>query len=208
MRIIEEKYSWAAQLQRRKATTHLILHHAAASGLSAQDIHRFHLGKGWAGIAYHYYVRKDGNIYTGRPENAVGGHTSGMNWCSIGVCFEGNFETDEMSREQKAAGLALAANIRARYPDIEIGGHREYGATACPGKNFPLEEMKNVDVRDAVPAWARDEFQEAVSLGITDGTGPLASVPRYQAAIMSLRAAKALGGDAAKTKTKGKGAKK
>lgn len=39
------------------------------------------------------------------------------------------------------------------------------------------------------PAWAKAEIEEAKALGITDGTAPMALIPRYQAAIMAKRAA-------------------
>lgn len=39
------------------------------------------------------------------------------------------------------------------------------------------------------PDWAQAELQEAIALGITDGTRPCALIPRYQAAIMAKRAA-------------------
>lgn len=203
MNIIEESYRWAYPLMQRKGTELVILHHAAAKGVSARDIHRAHLARGWSGIAYHYYVRSDGKVYRGRPENTVGGHTRGYNWCSIGICFEGNFEHDIMPQEQKEAGLELIAGIKRRYPGIRVGGHREYGATACPGKNFPLDEMKG-DVsmtgeeiakelekyyaRQELPEWAAEEFRRAVEAGISDGTRPMELIPRYQAAIMCLRA--------------------
>lgn len=41
------------------------------------------------------------------------------------------------------------------------------------------------------PDWAREELAEAVAMGITDGTRPMQPIPRYQAAIMAKRAAKA-----------------
>lgn len=41
-----------------------------------------------------------------------------------------------------------------------------------------------------VPAWAEKELAEAKELGITDGTNPTQLIPRYQAAIMALRAVK------------------
>lgn len=40
-----------------------------------------------------------------------------------------------------------------------------------------------------VPDWAKAELDEAVRLGITDGSEPMALIPRYQAAIMAKRAA-------------------
>ncbi len=42
-----------------------------------------------------------------------------------------------------------------------------------------------------LPGWAKEELEEAVELGITDGKDPMAYVPRYQAAIMAKRAVEA-----------------
>lgn len=41
-----------------------------------------------------------------------------------------------------------------------------------------------------VPAWAKKELEEAKAAGITDGSNPMALIPRYQAAIMAYRANK------------------
>lgn len=41
------------------------------------------------------------------------------------------------------------------------------------------------------PAWAADELEQAKQMGITDGTKPMALIPRYQAAIMCKRAVEA-----------------
>lgn len=38
------------------------------------------------------------------------------------------------------------------------------------------------------PAWAQKELNEAIKMGITDGTNPCSLIPRYQAAIMAKRA--------------------
>jgi N-acetylmuramoyl-L-alanine amidase len=41
-----------------------------------------------------------------------------------------------------------------------------------------------------VPEWAEEELEEAKAAGITDGTNLMQMIPRYQAAIMALRASK------------------
>lgn len=143
MEIIEPSYDWAYPLKERSDTDMLIIHHSAANGQTAEQIHNYHLGLGWSGIAYHYYVRQDGTVYRGRPEDMTGGHTSNYNSNSIGICFEGNFETETMSEAQLNAGIALIEDIKTRYPDIEVLGHRDLNSTACPGANFPFEEMTN-----------------------------------------------------------------
>lgn len=169
LNVIETNLAWAYALQTRAETTDLILHHEAGEG-AVEDIHRYHLSLGWSGIAYHYYVRRDGSVYRGRPENMKGGHTKNYNGTSIGICFEGNFETESMSEAQKTAGLALVADIRSRYPGIIVGGHKAYSATACPGKNFPLQEMKEVRALDNTPdAYAKEAVSWAQESGVLKG---------------------------------------
>lgn len=43
-------------------------------------------------------------------------------------------------------------------------------------------------LKQELPDWARQEYGEAVALGLTDGTNPCLPVPRYQAALMAKRA--------------------
>ena len=144
MEIVEKTYEWAKPLSKRKTTDVLILHHAGVTAASPDSIHRTHIGNGWSGIGYHYYVRKDGTIYRGRPEDTVGAHAYGANSHSIGVCFEGNYEVEtSMPAAQLAAGQALVADIKRRWGISKVIGHRDVaGATTdCPGKYFPLDTI-------------------------------------------------------------------
>ena len=43
--------------------------------------------------------------------------------------------------------------------------------------------------KQPVPAWAKKELEEAIRLGITDGSSPMQLIPRYQAVILAKRAA-------------------
>ena len=100
MQIIETTYKWAGTLARRSATRRIILHHAAAVTCTPQQVHQWHLANGWSGIGYHFFVRKDGSVYRGRPEDTVGAHAGNNNYDSIGVCFEGSFDREEMRRHR------------------------------------------------------------------------------------------------------------
>lgn len=141
MNIIEKDYNWAHELSARQVTNLIILHHAAAKSCTAEDVHRWHVGNGWAGIGYHYLVRKDGTIYRGRPEDTVGAHAYGANSHSIGVCFEGNYQVEQtMPAAQLAAGQALVADIKRRWGITKVIGHKDVAGstTDCPGKYFPF----------------------------------------------------------------------
>ncbi len=119
----------------------IVLHHAAANG-SVQDVHNWHLANGWAGIGYHFYVRKDGSIYRGRPENWIGSHTSGHN-SKIGICAEGNFDVEQMGAAQKNAIIELLDYLYEKYGKLKVYGHRDLDATACPGENYPFNDIVN-----------------------------------------------------------------
>ncbi len=143
MTVIEEQYDWANGLTKRTGTTnYIVLHHAEASKCTAQDIHRWHLANGWAGIGYHYFVRKDGSVYRGRPYNTIGAHCQGFNSNSVGICAEGKYETEIMPEAQKNAIIELCRELLTMYPGAKIVGHGDLNATSCPGANYPLTEIQ------------------------------------------------------------------
>lgn len=179
-------------LTKRTVTDRIILHHAAGNG-SVESVHNYHKSLGWSGIGYHYYVRKDGSIYRGRPEEMVGGHTSGYNYCSIGVCAEGNFETESMSDAQREAIRALVLDIRTRYPDTQTIRHKDVAATACPGKNYPFDYIAAAepDPEDTPPEtdtpsgmdWETERTLArawAMNTGLSDGERPQDGVKRIE----------------------------
>lgn len=142
MNIINSNFKFSTALTKRKSTKYIILHHRAGNG-DVQSIHQGHLANGWSGIGYHFYVRKDGSVYSGRPINTSGAHTTNYNSVSVGVCFEGNFETEKMKDVQIKAGQELISYLKSKYPDAKVQKHRDFNATACPGKNFPFDEITN-----------------------------------------------------------------
>lgn len=144
MEIIEKAFHWSGYLEKRKKNEKIVLHHAAASVCSPDDIHRIHLLNGWAGIGYHFFIRKDGTITRGRPLWSIGAHTSGHNSNTVGICFEGNFEKENMPLKQLEAGKCLVSYLKGIYPGIETAIHKELNATACPGRKFPAKEIMSV----------------------------------------------------------------
>lgn len=143
----------------------LTLHHTAgfsaitlAEGLEQvrriQDFHQN--GRGWRDIGYQFLMDQEGRLYQGRPflNNAVafedgpplahGAHVGGRNTGNIGVslmgCYhppEGGGCRDAMTPVATDSLLVVFAYLSERYgvdPDA-ISGHRDFGATSCPGDN-------------------------------------------------------------------------
>lgn len=122
----------------------IILHHAEANSCSIEDIHRWHLNNGWSGCGYHFFVRKDGSIYRGRPENKLGSHTGNYNTGSLGVCFEGNFNKEHMPAEQLKSGQELITYLVDKYGLLKanVYKHKDFNSTDCPGANFPFNQLQ------------------------------------------------------------------
>jgi hypothetical protein len=124
-----------------------ILHHSDKSECTIEDVHEWHLNKDWAGCGYHYFVRKNGNVYAGRPVNAVGAHCPGYNSRSIGICAEGDYTSEKMPSPQKQAIINLIKMLGLK----KIYGHGDVYATTCPGANYPLNEIRGVVMGTNVP---------------------------------------------------------
>lgn len=176
MELIEQEYHWKWVPEKRRETNTIILHHSAGTG-SAEDIHRMHQAQGWPGIGYHFYVRKNGRIYRGRPEEQIGTHTAHYNAQTIGICFEGNFERDTMHAEQYEAGVELLQYLLGKYGPLEVKKHRDFNATACPGRNFPFDEMKEeasvkrYNKPSDMPDWAKPTINKLIENGFLAGNG-------------------------------------
>ena len=129
-------------LSERGYTDMVVIHHTGCNDIdaSAEEIHGWHLGQGWAGIGYHYVVRKDGTIERGRPEWAIGSHAYGENSHTIGIHLSGDFEQAYPTDKQLDRCGALVADICDRYgipiDRSHVVGHGELMATTCPGRNL------------------------------------------------------------------------
>lgn len=170
MNIVETNLQFKGKMAVRKSTNRIVLHHAAASVCDAKTIHAWHLGRGFSGIGYHFLVRKNGTIERGRAEHLVGAHVTGHNSDSIGVCFEGNFETETMGEAQKNAGSELVEYLKKKYSIGIVVRHKDLAPTACPGKNFPFEEiLHGVKTETKQPEQVEQKTQECNNKLVEDG---------------------------------------
>lgn len=122
---------------------------AEGKNFKATDIDRWHKAKGWNGIGYHHVVDLDGTVEPGRPESEVGAHCYGHNQNSIGVVYiggcaaDGKTPKDTRTPQQKAALVKLLTELKHRYSNAKIHGHRDFAAKACPCFDA-TKEYKNI----------------------------------------------------------------
>ena len=132
--------------EERKLTEMIVIHHAGFpdgdKDSSAEEIHKFHQEtNGWAGIGYHFVIRKDGKIERGRKLDAVGAHAYHHNKNSVGICVAGNFDFVKVPDVQMDSLKLLTAWLCQKFKlkPMKRGvivGHRELNDTACPGENL------------------------------------------------------------------------
>ncbi|WP_252224056.1 peptidoglycan recognition family protein [Clostridium sp. ZBS2] len=140
--IREVDYKWSGDLEYNNKPILLVFHHAASSNLTPYKIHEMHVGKNWSGIGYHFYIRKDGTIYRGRPEESIGAHIKGQNNNTLGICIEGNLEEEEPTEQEIEALEKLSTYLIIKYNISGVQGHGDTYDTLCPGENFPMENVK------------------------------------------------------------------
>lgn len=120
--------------RKRRDTKFIVVHCAATQNKQVYDwktIDQMHRQKGWTGIGYHYVIRTDGTIETGRPRESLGAHVSGYNDVSLGICLIGGVDSkgrsiDNFTKEQKDSLKALIDWLKSFYPDAEVLGHRDF----------------------------------------------------------------------------------
>jgi len=111
-----------------------------------QAIQNFHMDNPkrlWQDIGYSAIIAPNGDIYQGRPFDAVGAHTKGHNTGSIGICIIGNFEVEVPTKEQLKSLKNLIIHLTTLFPVLDVPkclfGHKDFANTDCPGKNlYPI----------------------------------------------------------------------
>lgn len=124
----------------RKITEIIVHCSATAEGkdFGAKDIDLWHRAQGWDCIGYHYVVKLDGTVESGRDIEKVGAHCKGHNAHSVGICYiggvaaDGKTPKDTRTPQQKAALRLLVDNLKRVYPGSQVYGHRDFAKKACP----------------------------------------------------------------------------
>ena len=128
--------------------TEIIIHCSATiegKDYTVADIDRWHRARGFCKIGYHYVIYRDGTIHAGRPICETGAHCIGHNAHSIGICYigglakDGRTPKDTRTPEQREAMRSLVEQLKQKFPEASIHGHREFAPKACPCFRVPEE---------------------------------------------------------------------
>jgi len=102
------------------------------------SVYAGHRHKNYGDIAYHFIVDYAGRVWEGRSLAYEGAHVSHNNKNNIGILVLGNFEKQEPSKDSLESMKKLAVVLRSRFgiKHHRVYGHRDIGASLCPGRNL------------------------------------------------------------------------
>ena len=149
-RIIHDpQFTFTNELAERISTEAIILHHLDSLN-NVRAVHNYHLSRGWWGIGYNFQVNRNGTIWLGRGMEYIGAHTRNHNVRTIGIAVQGRFHNHDryMPNAQFDALVWLLRYIRNAYGELPILGHRDVNWTSCPGRFFPMAEVRRLQFRD------------------------------------------------------------
>jgi len=97
---------------------------------NAATIDSWHKANGWAGIGYHYYIRKDGTIEPGRDIKKTPAAQGGHNRGTIAICCGG---LKDFTEAQFKSLRKLCQEIHTAYDGkVTFHGHCEVSSKLCP----------------------------------------------------------------------------
>jgi hypothetical protein len=166
----------------------IVFHHTAMHSRSTfEDVvrvitNRTSGGGNWL-TGYNCVITADGTVHPFCRWDRYGNHAVGYNRRSLGIAFNGNFETDpnvpfsnpdgrmgatRPTEDQLMSGARVAALWTLLYPvRVAFGDaivpHKQIASKACPGSQFPYDEFQRL-VEHFHDRWSRsDAVQERIA---------------------------------------------
>jgi len=114
----------------------------------------------WKSPGYHYIIKPDGEIVQLLDESKPSNGVAGYNSTSINVCYIGGVDkkgrpVDNRTDAQKESLIRILKELKSRYPDAEILGHREIWGQdpskwhkMCPCFSAKAEYAHIMDVKE------------------------------------------------------------
>lgn len=172
-----------------RSINEIIVHCSATpegKDFTVEDITSWHKARKFRTIGYHYVIYRDGTIHTGRPLEEEGAHCkeNGHNKHSIGVCYigglaaDGKTAKDTRTPEQKKALLDLLKELKTKFPNATIHGHREFVCNnrnhgKCPGCAMMPNEASCIYATKACPSFNATREYKNMAVAILFLIAPL-----------------------------------
>lgn len=164
--------------------TYLVIHHTAIDHDSDPQqlnlVNTIHKRQGYSEscfgthVAYSFFIGADGTLKQTRCLFERSQHTSNqeIKHDSIGIVLAGNYQHNEINREQAYTLSKLVSALKKQIKFEEIQGHCNNKATACPGENLYKFLRVNYDIPECA-GHAHAEHHEEEHEEQTKETDPL-----------------------------------
>lgn len=148
----------------RPRTDFIVIHCSAtkpSQDVDAREIDRWHRRQGWLKIGYHWVIKRDGTLETGRLLSEAGAHVKGYNDRSIGICMVGGVAEASGKPESNFTPAqwetleGTVVSMLGLYPRATVVGHRDLSPDLNGnGKVEPNEYTKACPSFDVKQWWA------------------------------------------------------
>lgn len=118
------------------------------------EIRQWHVVENhWSDVAYHFIIRRNGEIETGRPINKQGAHARGHNKGTVAICVVGGTSSHDVDGDgfkdpennftvkQFQALRELLNGIKIQFGFKWIKGHNELEGVTKPCPCFPVQDF-------------------------------------------------------------------
>lgn len=173
--ILGDSYNWGPAINASNIDK-FVFHHSVTSQTAKNNgnwkaecdiIAKSHVnGNGWGGVGYRFIICSDGTVaYVGdlsHGGSAVGNHNDHI----FSACLVGDFTKELPTAAQIHSAHLLAKHFitaAPQYPKLngweDIGGHKEFNPTACPGTNWKVagDSLYNRIVNDNWQGYPKPE---------------------------------------------------
>jgi len=154
--------SWLPAPQVERKWSAIVIHHSGTGSGNVAIFDEWHRqGNHWEGVGYDFVIGNGTDSADGQVEvtyrwrnQQTGAHCGGTagNWANeeaVGICLVGDFNRTTPTPRQMQSLVRLVRFLQNRYgiPKSRIYGHNTTPgarATDCPGKRFPMAELKSL----------------------------------------------------------------
>ena len=139
-------------MDKRQITDTIVIHCTqtpADMDIDVEKVTQWHKDRGFDTIGYHYLIKRDGTLQTGRDEDVTGAHAVQVNGTSIGVALVGG-GTPSMGWENNFTPVqfetlkSILLKLKDKYNVEKIIGHYQVDdKKECPSFDVPGWLEKN-----------------------------------------------------------------
>jgi hypothetical protein len=153
---------WTARNPRRTTTEYIVIHHAGATykpGTAANAIYSYHRTR-WPtynAAGYHIIIQAEADgtkhVVLVNDPWVTGAGVLNHNHHAFHICLADDFLTRTPDESWITAAKIAVAFAKTLFPNATVVGHRDLGATSCPGNYWAEWRAALTDIPSPLQLW-------------------------------------------------------